>query len=72
MDAGAGNHPGTDVAATRARREAKPRPPEPSYQRVTPPPKGSCRWAGSLLPGVAGGQLHFHPSTSPPSGPSSH
>ena len=26
-----------------------------------PLPKGSCRWAGSLLPGVAGGQLHFHP-----------
>lgn len=57
-----------DVATTRARREAELRPPEPSYQRATPSP----RWAGSLLPGVAGGQLHFHPlqdSTPPPAHP---
>lgn len=67
MDAGAGNHPGMDAAATRARREAEPRPPEVSYQSATPSPRVA---AGGLGPSCLGLQVasctFTHCRTAPP------
>lgn len=66
MDAGAGNHPGMDAAATRAGREAKPRPPEVSYQRVTPSPRAAV---GGLGPFCLGLQVASCTFTHPPAHP---
>ena len=52
MDAGAGNHPSMDAAAARARREAEPRPPEPSYQRATASPRAAADGLGPSCLGL--------------------